>query len=109
MAEKITLMLDERTKLLIHVEPPTSAAIGERLAGRAGETAREATVLVLKEALQSVTAFGEQLLESVAKLAPDEATVEFGLLFKTEAGVFIAKTSGEGNVKITLSWNKKKS
>jgi len=37
---------------------------------------------------------------------PDEVTVEFGINIAVEAGAIIAKTSGEGHIKLTLKWKK---
>ena len=56
------------------------------------------------------------LLKRVAKIVvsktseivqgPDEFSVELGLAFKAETGVVIAKASTEGNLKVTMKWNK---
>ena len=35
---------------------------------------------------------------------PDEVGVELGVTLKAEAGILIAKTAAEGNIKVSLKW-----
>lgn len=37
-------------------------------------------------------------------LKPDEIEIKVGLKFTAEAGAFIAKTSAEGNLEVTIKW-----
>jgi Trypsin-co-occurring domain 1 len=38
-------------------------------------------------------------------LAPDEVSLEFGVKFNVSAGAVIAKTAGEGNLIVRLTWS----
>ena|ERR1700733_2219853 len=38
-------------------------------------------------------------------LAPDEVALEFGVKFNVSAGAVIARTAGEGNLTVRLTWS----
>jgi len=40
------------------------------------------------------------------KLTPDEISIEAGVTFSAEAGIFFAKTAVEGNLTVSLTWTK---
>lgn len=59
------------------------------------------------EVLQSVSKAVIGKLNSTTKdLKPDEIEIKVGLKFSAEAGAFIAKTSAEGNLEVTIKWKK---
>ncbi|MEU4212371.1 CU044_2847 family protein [Streptomyces sp. NPDC026206] len=39
---------------------------------------------------------------------PDRITLELGLKLSAEAGVFLAKTAGEGSLTLTLEWDRQR-
>jgi hypothetical protein len=41
-----------------------------------------------------------------SRLAPDEITIEAGVTFSAQAGVLFAKTAVEGNITVSLTWQK---
>ena len=60
----------------------------------------------LTERLQGVADAAEQVAGSLrSRLAPDEVSLEFGLKVSGEVNWwFIAKSQGEGTIKVTLKW-----
>ncbi len=60
-------------------------------------------------ALKKVRDISQKLISSILDIPerPDEVECKIGFTFNMEAGIFIAKTSTEGNFEITLKWNKK--
>jgi hypothetical protein len=41
-------------------------------------------------------------------MRPQEVALEFGVTFKSEVGAIVAKTSGDANLKVTLTWKEAK-
>ena len=59
------------------------------------------------EVLQSVSkSVISQLNNAAEALKPDEIEIKLGVKFSAEAGAFIAKTSAEGNLEVTITWKK---
>lgn len=58
----------------------------------------------LESAISSVTPALGVITRQLRKLAPDEVTVEFGLVLGAEQGVVIAKASGEVHFTVELAW-----
>ena len=42
--------------------------------------------------------------QGLAKVAPDEVTIELGIGIKGEVGIFVAKSEANASVKITAKW-----
>ncbi len=57
-----------------------------------------------EEATAKIRPIAQAVLAHVKDLGPQEVTVELGLTFSAEAGVILAKTTGEGSCKVKLSW-----
>lgn len=55
-------------------------------------------------AVDSVIEHAKQVLDSLKKLQPDGAEIEFGIKLTAEAGV-LAKVGGEANFNVKLSWD----
>ena len=47
---------------------------------------------------------GKQAVKIGKASRPDEATIEFGLTFKSDAGVVVAKAGVDADFKVTLTW-----
>ena len=93
----------------VEVEVGARPKRGDRVVSREGDLLdTEAVVATLSQALETVTLFGREVLKAIEKLSPDEASVEFGVALKGESSAIIAKTSAEGNLKISLTWKKTK-
>jgi hypothetical protein len=68
--------------------------------GEAVQRARES----LNDVVGSVTPALAVVTRQLRRLAPDEMTVEFGLLLGAEHGVVVAKGKGEVHFTVTLAW-----
>lgn len=60
----------------------------------------------LQQALGAARATVAAAFEALSELDLDELTVEFGVKLTAEAGALIAKTAGEGHLKVVAKWNK---
>jgi hypothetical protein len=60
--------------------------------------------LTLEDALTSLKPSLAKIVHVLREIAPDEATVEFGLKMGGETGVIIAKGTAEVNFKVCMSW-----
>lgn len=61
----------------------------------------EQSITVLQNVSQAVIG---KLNATTQALKPDEIEIKVGLKFSAEAGAFIAKTSAEGNLEVTIKW-----
>src|SRR5262249_56427796 len=58
----------------------------------------------LEESLDQIQPALAALADRLRAMAPEEFTVEFGLAFGAEVGLFIASGKGEVHLNVTLSW-----
>jgi hypothetical protein len=61
----------------------------------------------LANVMQTIEGFAETLQQSLSKLKPQKATVEFGVEIGAESGqltALIVKGTGSANLKVTLEW-----
>ena len=68
-------------------------------------------LIQFKEVTDMIEKIADATMETLKKVKPDKASVEFGIEIAIEAGVataLIVKGSGTGNLKITLEWGKDK-
>jgi hypothetical protein len=72
-------------------------------APRPGEVVARATAS-LEDALDSLRPVVRTVREKLSAMAPDETTVEFGLVLGGETGVIVAKGTAEVHFTVTLSW-----
>ena len=61
-----------------------------------------------EQALSHLKPIADAVLGQVVALAshPDEVAIELGVSLKAEAGLILAKTAGEGSLKLTIKWKK---
>jgi hypothetical protein len=101
-SQLIAFSLDSGGTVFVETEPDqdTGALVGRNNAIAATQT--------FEQALSHLKPVADAVLEQVMALAsrPDEVLVELGVSLKAEAGVIIAKTAGEGSLKLTLKWKK---
>ena len=103
MARLVQFPLEEGGNIVIEVED-------ERLSGPVpaatpGELAGEA-MMSFEKATAKLRPIGRAVLDQVKDLGPCETKVELGIKFSAEAGIILAKASGEGTCKVTLTWKK---
>ena len=91
----------------ITIESEETSRSGTRNFSAGGGTAEKAkekfeqSINVLQSVSKSIIG---QLNDVKDTLKPDEIEIKVGLKFTAEAGAFIAKTSAEGNLEITIKW-----
>ncbi|HEX2416745.1 MAG TPA: CU044_2847 family protein [Micromonosporaceae bacterium] len=76
--------------------------------GRAGRGPDQIPLLKesYEQGLESVRRLAEQTVKKVRDLShrPDRVTLELGIRVSARAGVFVASTSGDANITLTLEW-----
>ena len=68
-------------------------------------------VLPFKEVTQTIEKIATNLANTIKRVKPDKASIEFGIEVAVESGsisALLAKTTGTGNLKITLEWEEEK-
>lgn len=60
----------------------------------------------LEEALKQLEPSLQKVAGTLKKMAPDQATVEFGLKVGGETGLIVAKGTAEANFTVSMSWGK---
>lgn len=102
MIQIAAMPLDDGSTVLVEVADDT----GIERVGRADTVVREASE-TLQEALARVRPAATAVLRSVREMTqpPDTVKLEFGVKLTAEAGVVVARTSGEANFKITVEWS----
>lgn len=60
----------------------------------------------MPEVQETIEAVTKMVFSAISSLAskPTEATVEFGINIRAEAGVLVANTSAEAQIKVGLTW-----
>jgi hypothetical protein len=92
--------LDSGVTVLVEVDDPQT---GNRPVSRSvAEKARQTFEAALAEVMPVVNVLTSRLQELVER--PNSVGLEFGIKFTAGADAMIAKTSMEGNVKVTLTW-----
>jgi Trypsin-co-occurring domain 1 len=86
--------------ILVEVDDPN---VGNRPVARGtAERVQETFESAIAQIKPGVEALMAQLHDLAAK--PEQVSLEFGIKFTAGADALIAKTSVEGNVKVTLTW-----
>lgn len=75
------------------------------LAARPGEIATRAGQ-TLEQALDQLRPAVRAIRNRLAAMAPDQATVEFGIVLGAETGVVVAKGSTEVHFTVSLTWQR---
>lgn len=59
-----------------------------------------------EDGLNGVRHIAEETIRKLAgsPLRPDRVTLELGIKISAKAGVFVANTAGDANIKLTLEW-----
>lgn len=90
-------------RLVVEAGPallPSDLELAAPRPGRIVAQARES----LEESLDQIQPALAALAGRLRAMAPEELTVEFGLTFGAEVGLFIASGTGEVHLNVTLSW-----
>lgn len=105
MPELLRVPLESGGSVLVEVGDGVQAVV--RVA-RPGRTVPEASQ-TLERGLDSVREAAHAVLARMADLPrrPDRISLELGLKLSAEAGVFLARTAGEGSLSLTLEWDRR--
>ncbi len=96
----IAFPVADNQTILVEVDDPN---VGNQPVARgAAERAQETFETAIAQIRPGVEALMAQLRDLTAK--PEQVSLEFGIKFTAGADALIAKTSVEGNVKVTLTW-----
>ena len=96
----VAFPVGDNQTILVEVDDPN---VGNQPVARgAAERARETFETAIAQIRPGVEALMAQLRDLTAK--PEQVSLEFGIKFTAGADALIAKTSVEGNVKVTLTW-----
>ena len=96
----VAFPVGDKQTILVEVDDPT---VGNQPVARGtAERARETFETAIAQVRPGVEALMAQLRDLIAK--PEQVSLEFGIKFTAGADALIAKTSVEGNVKVTLTW-----
>lgn len=106
MDRLIEVPLEDDCSILVEVDD-----VRDRPVTRSWRPSEEvvATVKSLDGAMAPLEPASKAIVERLRNFSdpPNEITVEFGVKLNAEAGVIIARTSGEANFRVVLTWNKK--
>lgn len=98
MTALVKFPLDNSTGfVLVEVDDGTATTLTSPSDAEKASTSFQTAVAKLKPISQAV-------MDQIKELAPKGVTIEIGVKFSAEAGVILAKTSGEGTCKVTISW-----
>ena len=98
MAQFLSVTLDDGTSVLYETE---EAGLVEKRGGKPG--VKEVDPQLSK--LESIAHQAGTLCSTLRqRMSPDEISLELGATLSGEVGWFIAKSSLEGSVKITVAW-----
>lgn len=97
---------------VVMVETTVIGEVGEEeedLTGEEVESDVSSNYQYLKQATDAIEGIADTLKQSLEKIQPTKASVEFGLEFGYESGqitAMIVKGGGKANLKVTLEWQK---
>lgn len=89
--------------LLVEVDEPQTMGLQRISADDLGDKITDASES-FEEAIDSVLEHAKQVLDSLEKLLPSEAEIEFGIKLTAQAGAILAKAGGEANFSVKLTW-----
>ena len=90
-------------RLVVEVSDDELPGSLELAAPRPGEVVARAAAS-LEDALDSLRPVVRTVREKLIEMAPDETTLEFGLVLGGETGIIVAKGTAEVHFTVTLSW-----
>jgi NTP-dependent ternary system trypsin peptidase co-occuring protein len=95
--------LEQGGSVVVEVDPPRGTGM-ERI-GRTADAVRDATA-GLERALGDVRRAASATLAQFQSMAqrPSEIQLSFGVKIDAQVGAFVAKTGGEANFQVTVTW-----
>lgn len=105
MTDYIETQTKDGKTLLIEVEFGAKGTTGFGRQSEEDKTAQEAARAAYAQALDTIRACANDVVDTLQELStqPSAASIEFGIKFD-KAGAMIAKSTGAGQFKVSLSW-----
>ncbi|MBF0306068.1 MAG: hypothetical protein HQL41_10530 [Alphaproteobacteria bacterium] len=104
MSGKMLVEFDsESGPILVEVADDHS---GRREASNVTGGPRKAETTFL-DSIAGLEPIARAVMAQIEKVAPNEATVEFGLKLTGKAGVILASAEAESHLKVTLKWTRR--
>lgn len=100
MTRLVEFPLEAGGSVIVQVDETETGPVPAATPGEIAARAR----ISFEEATARLRPIAQAVLAQVKDLGPREVTVELGLTFSAEAGVILAKTTGQGSCKVTLKW-----
>jgi Trypsin-co-occurring domain 1 len=97
-AQVVTYSVDDSTSVSFEIEPPP----GFRPVGGTKEVVGR-----VQDAVGPAVEAAKEVLDKVREAGPDHVELKFGVKVSGEANWLVAKTAGEANFEITLTWERK--
>jgi hypothetical protein len=106
VSQLVRMDLAEGGSVLVEVADTASGPVTR---GRAGQLVTDAGA-TLDSALDQLGPVVRGVVTKLREAAdwPDEVTVEFSIKLSADANVIIARTAGEANFRISMSWNRER-
>lgn len=106
MARTKKVSVNEQTTVLVEFQDDDGDNYSD--VGAAKDIA-ERSAEALNKAMSTIRSLAQQVAKTVDQMvdAPSQVEVDFGIVFKGENDVFIAKTSVECSINVKLVWDRK--
>ncbi|MCP1220357.1 hypothetical protein NKW45_00650 [Acetobacter orientalis] len=102
--KKLIEFKQDGTTVFVEVENTTPA--GDQLSGRGSGVIGQAKE-TFEEAVAGIKPIASAVLRQVTELGPENISVEFSVKLTAQAGVVLASSTVEGNIKVTMGWKPK--
>ena len=106
MQTKLIKMETEDDKLIWIEADNLKAAEGELVGGRKKDTITDNLFHSMIETIKSYTKIAYNTLKEIEDIkGPNKISLEFGIKVGVNGTVYIAKGTGEANIKISINWD----
>jgi hypothetical protein len=99
--KKLVEFKQDGATVFVEVESVTPG--GDQLSA-GGPGVIEKAKTTFEEAVAGIKPIAEAVLRQVRALGPESVSVEFGVKLTAQAGVVLAASAVEGNIKVTVGW-----
>lgn len=106
MADYIETYTKDGVAIRIEVEADTKGAAGFARQASAGDVSSEAAKVAYDQTLETIRVCANGVIHTLQSLdtQPSAASIDFAIKIDPRAGALVAKSLGEGQFKVSLSW-----